>query len=74
MQIIEKHEPRYRVETKVAAPVYILPKHGPVYSSSPRLMPGSKLSLLCLFLTLLLTEILYKIASDKAEICSLFVL
>uniref|UniRef100_A0A0N5AJ22 Repetitive proline-rich cell wall protein 2-like n=1 Tax=Syphacia muris TaxID=451379 RepID=A0A0N5AJ22_9BILA len=43
MQIIEKHEPKYHVETKVAAPVYILPKHGPVYSqrrlTPPRLPP-----------------------------------
>lgn len=43
MQIVEKHEPRYHVETKVAAPVYILPKHGPVYAhrrhASPRIPP-----------------------------------
>lgn len=38
--IVEKHEPAYHVETKVAAPVYILPKHGPVYSQRSQPVPG----------------------------------
>ena len=32
-RVIERHEPVYKVKTKVAAPVYILPKHGPVVSN-----------------------------------------
>ena len=30
IKTIETHAPKYSVETKVAAPVYILPRHGPV--------------------------------------------
>uniref|UniRef100_A0A0N5AXX3 Secreted protein n=1 Tax=Syphacia muris TaxID=451379 RepID=A0A0N5AXX3_9BILA len=32
IRVIESHQPVYKVKTKVAAPVYILPKHGPVVS------------------------------------------
>uniref|UniRef100_A0A0N5ALY1 Titin n=1 Tax=Syphacia muris TaxID=451379 RepID=A0A0N5ALY1_9BILA len=36
-QIIERNQPTYNVKTKVAAPVYILPKHGPVVSEPNRI-------------------------------------
>ncbi|VDD97490.1 unnamed protein product [Enterobius vermicularis] len=41
IKIIERHLPRYNVENKVAAPVYILPKHGPVLEQNTPLPPTS---------------------------------
>lgn len=53
MKIIERHEPRYNVETKVAAPVYILPKHGPVVDGAryPLEMPSNILPIRSQFST-----------------------
>uniref|UniRef100_A0A0N5AJ23 Secreted protein n=1 Tax=Syphacia muris TaxID=451379 RepID=A0A0N5AJ23_9BILA len=36
-RVLEHNAPQYNVETKVAAPVYILPKHGPVMNKGQEL-------------------------------------